>query len=262
MGRKRILFIGKGNTVNGELFQDLNQLYDINSCVGVDKTIIESIQLTKPSAVLVSLIGEENKYHQIFDMMRREYPDIPVITIGTEYECRDYVDYYLKDQFYQILRPINDKEVIEKCKVIIGDVDEVEIDTEEFIYIGDRCKVEPPHVLIVDDNAMVLRNVKAILQDKYSVAVAASGAQAFVSIGKKCPDIILLDYEMPMMNGEAVLEMLHQNEELKDIPVIFLTSAATKDVVTKLLALKPAGYILKPADGDALISLIEKTLGR
>lgn len=136
------------------------------------------------------------------------------------------------------------------------------MEERDFIYIGDREKAKKPHILVVDDNAMVLRNVKKILEDKYSIAVAASGAQAFVAIGKNRPDLILLDYEMPMMNGEAMMEMLQANEELRDIPVIFLTSAATADVVKKLLALKPAGYVLKPAEREPLIELIDKTLGK
>lgn len=119
---------------------------------------------------------------------------------------------------------------------------------------------EKKHILIVDDSALVLRNVKAMLEDTYSVAVAASGAQAFMAIGKKRPDLILLDYEMPVMNGETVMMTLKEDEELKDIPVLFLTSNDTKEVVVKLLALKPEGYILKPAKQTTLLDTIEKIL--
>ncbi|MBP3577879.1 MAG: response regulator, partial [Lachnospiraceae bacterium] len=118
------------------------------------------------------------------------------------------------------------------------------------------------HILVVDDNAMVLRNIKGVLDEKYSVAVAPSGVHAFISIGKKMPDLILLDYEMPEMNGKQVLEKLQADEELKDIPVVFLTSMDSKEIVMSLLALKPAGYLLKPVDSQMLKDKIYEIIGK
>ena len=109
---------------------------------------------------------------------------------------------------------------------------------------------------------MVLRNIKSILQNHYSVAVAPSGVHAFISIGKRTPDLILLDYEMPEMNGKEVLEKLQAEEEYADIPVIFLTSVDNKEIVLELLSLKPAGYILKPADSAMLLDRIENIIGK
>ena len=121
---------------------------------------------------------------------------------------------------------------------------------------------EKPHILVVDDNAMVLRNIKGILENQYSVAVAPSGFHAFVSIGKKMPDLILLDYEMPEMNGKEVMEKLQSEDELKEIPIMFLTSVDSKEIVMELLSLKPAGYILKPVDSQMLVNRIEETIGK
>ena len=119
-----------------------------------------------------------------------------------------------------------------------------------------------PHILIVDDNAMVLRNIKGILETDYSVSVAASGNQAFRSISIRKPDLILLDYEMPEMNGKEVMEKLLEDDETKDIPIVFLTSLDSKQRVMEILALKPAGYILKPADSIALTEKVREILGK
>jgi len=100
------------------------------------------------------------------------------------------------------------------------------------------------------------------LEKNYSVAVAPSGVHAFISIGKKVPDLILLDYEMPEMNGKEVLEKLQAAKEYADIPVIFLTSMDNREIVLELLALKPAGYILKPADSGMLLERIEDIIGK
>ncbi len=119
---------------------------------------------------------------------------------------------------------------------------------------------EREHILIVDDNAMVLRNIKQMIQEKYSVAVATSGSQCFTQIGKKKPDLILLDYQMPIMDGKMVLEMLQQDEETKQIPVVFLTSESDRDVVSEILRLKPAGYLLKTPAKDRLMETIQHAL--
>jgi len=118
------------------------------------------------------------------------------------------------------------------------------------------------HILIVDDNAMVLRSIKKLLDEKYSVAVAPSGNHAFISISKKMPDLILLDYEMPNMNGKEVMEKLQEDEQLKNIPVVFLTSIDSQEIITELMALKPAGYLLKPTDSQLLHDKIHEVIGK
>ena len=119
-----------------------------------------------------------------------------------------------------------------------------------------------PHILVVDDNAMILRNIKCILDPYYSVAVAPSGLHAFLLMGKQKPDMVLLDYEMPEMNGKEVMEKLQSDEELREIPIVFLTSADSKEIVMELLALKPAGYILKPVESQMLLERIEEIIGK
>lgn len=123
-----------------------------------------------------------------------------------------------------------------------------------------RFLTELPHVLVIDDNAILLRTVKDMFTGKFSVSIAVSNSQAFMAMDKKKPDIILLDYEMPVVNGEATLKMIRENENYKDIPVIFFTSSCDTEVVKKLIALGPDGYILKPPNKEIMISQINKVL--
>ena len=76
------------------------------------------------------------------------------------------------------------------------------------------------------------------------------------------PDLILLDYEMPEMNGKQVLQKIREQEEYADIPVVFLTSMDTREIVMELLALQPAGYILKPVDSQMLLDRINDIIGK
>ena len=99
-----------------------------------------------------------------------------------------------------------------------------------------------------------------MLEERYEVAVAISGAQAMTSIGKKRPDLILLDYEMPICDGKMTLEMIRADDDLKNIPVIFLTAVNDRANIEAVLKLKPAGYILKAPIKDKLIAEMEKIL--
>ena len=117
------------------------------------------------------------------------------------------------------------------------------------------------HILVVDDNAMMLKMIKEHLHDQYDVATAASGRVALKFLERKKTDLILLDYEMPDESGPAVLEQLRASETTKDIPVIFLTGVTDTNKIMEALALKPQNYLLKPVDREKLLDTIAKTIG-
>ena len=72
------------------------------------------------------------------------------------------------------------------------------------------------------------------------------------------PDLILLDYEMPVTSGPQVLEMIRSETKTDTIPVIFLTGKGDRESVLKVLALKPDGYLLKSMDKAALLKSLEE----
>lgn len=115
-------------------------------------------------------------------------------------------------------------------------------------------------IMIIDDSPVMLRNMKGILDSLYTVYLSTSGEQALRAIPEKEPDLILLDYKMPEMDGIAVLEAMRADDSMKDIPVVFLTSAADRKTVDSIIRLKPAGYILKPPDQDKVFETIQNAL--
>lgn len=125
---------------------------------------------------------------------------------------------------------------------------------------GEEIEDGKKRILVVDDSALVLRNIKAMLEPKYRVFVATSGEQALKFIPEKKPNLILLDYEMPEMNGKETFEKIKADEMSKDIPVIFLTGVDDKEHIFAVLQLNPAGYFLKPPTRSKLLDAIEKAL--
>ena len=92
--------------------------------------------------------------------------------------------------------------------------------------------------------------------------MVTSGIDAISAILAKRPDLILLDYQMPMLDGKQTMEKIKKLEEAKDIPIVFVTSVKDKEHIKAVLDLKPAGYLLKPVDGDRLLQTIEGIIGK
>lgn len=249
-----IVFIGEENKVNNELYQLFNWRFRVIYYNKTKDVPVEHLEEDAPALIVVSMLGKTIDFHKLFEGFQEKCSEIPVVTISTKEESVLYESYYENKQFHSILRPVTGKRIIEICKAVMEGKAYVEGDEFE----EDRKK----HILVVDDNAMVLRNIKGILEERYSVAVAPSGFHALVSAGKKLPDLVLLDYEMPEMNGKEVMQKFQLDEDLKDVPIVFLTSVDTREIVIELLALKPAGYFLKPADSEMLLNRIEEIIGK
>ena len=95
------------------------------------------------------------------------------------------------------------------------------------------------------------------LTDKYRITAVKSGMQAITYIANHTPDLILLDYEMPVISGAKVLEMIRSEVATADIPVMFLTSKNDKESVMQVLSLKPEKYLLKTMPPEEWLSNID-----
>lgn len=124
---------------------------------------------------------------------------------------------------------------------------------EKYLTERNEQEKEPlkPKILVVDDSATIRQGIKDLLGKEYEVAMADSGIAAIRTITLNKPDLVLLDYEMPVCDGRQTLAMLRSAKEFEDTPVIFLTGRGDPESVRSVMSLNPAGYLLKylkPAD--------------
>ena len=112
-------------------------------------------------------------------------------------------------------------------------------------------------VLSVDDNSDNLALVHDMLEEVCEVMDATSGAEAIKLAKEEQPDLILLDVQMPEMNGFETLEVLLEDEQTKDIPVIFISARyRDPDRIAKGLELGAFDYLTKPVDEEILIAKV------
>jgi putative two-component system response regulator len=115
-------------------------------------------------------------------------------------------------------------------------------------------------ILIVDDNLVSLKQISALLSGDHDVSLAKSGELALQICAQKTPDLILLDVEMPGMDGFETIARMKGDDKIKNVPVIFLTGNSDAETQKKCLGAGAVDFVTKPAEADILHSRIKQHL--
>ena len=114
-------------------------------------------------------------------------------------------------------------------------------------------------VLIIDDEYAILELIGILLTDYgYHVQTATSGDEGLAIMGQERPDLVVLDYMMPVLNGGDVLRQMREQPTLADVPVI-MVSAAPRAVEEANLEFD--AFLSKPFDVAELLRIIEELIG-
>jgi len=116
------------------------------------------------------------------------------------------------------------------------------------------------NILIIDDDPDVLKFLVGLFDDHIGVAFASGGAKALEHVQANKPDLILLDVQMPEMDGFEVCRRLKSDPATQHIPVIFLTAMSDEKDITEGLRLGAVDYITKPIDAKIVIAKVKNQL--
>lgn len=121
------------------------------------------------------------------------------------------------------------------------------------------------NILLIEDDAIELMKFKRVMEKlslNHAVTEASDGglALSLLQTGSVCPDIIILDLNMPKINGIEFLSVLKSKSELQHIPVVILTTSSNERDVKSCYQLGIAGYLLKPLKYDEYVSLLQNFL--
>ena len=121
---------------------------------------------------------------------------------------------------------------------------------------------EKINVLVVDDSPEILEILRDGISDlleNSNVQTAANGVQALIAVGKSKPDFMILDIEMPEMNGIDVCRKLKENPVTNDIVIIAISGFAEKGYKEKLLAAGVDNFLEKPLRAEDIVEIIKQT---
>lgn len=125
-------------------------------------------------------------------------------------------------------------------------------------FIDDHRGKKKKKVMVVDDSGTMLRNVKNWLEQKYQVILANSATMALKYLALSKPDLILLDYEMPVCDGKQLMEMIRDDEDYSKIPIFFLTGKNDRESIAQVTVLRPEGYLLKTLPPAQIVKAIDE----
>lgn len=245
--KKRILFVASESSflVNAMV----KNLRDSGYTVLQSQPDIVEISLKEdmPDIFIVYLEGDLNAFNGTLKYLKKlkaeDGVDRVLYLIGSPAEIEAAHEVVPKSFVNAaFVRPVNMADVVAKLDILI---------TEESEFHGKK------RLLVVDDDSTMLRTMNNWFGKKYEVFMANSGMNAIALLAQKKVDLILLDYEMPVVSGLQVFEMLKSEPHTVGIPVIFLTSKDDKDTVMKVLAAKPEKYLLKTRPAEELIKSVD-----
>lgn len=156
--------------------------------------------------------------------------------------------------------------MVEQLSVLVTDVameevlkltDEI---CEKLVSKAEMAVNDKANVMLVDDDVINIKTVKEMLKDEYNVIAVQSGKEAFETLIKSKPDLILLDVYMPEMDGHEVIRALKENPEYVDIPVVFLTSDVEEHTEIQGFSEGAIDFLRKPFRKDVAIQRIRRIL--
>lgn len=265
--KRKVLMAGTNQSIIDDFFYVLNDDFETLTTSMRTDDIMAHFEYFKPEAFIYSM-GTESKErilklsNFLADLSAK---GITLILIGDADSCEEFM--HVRGDIIQlvIMKPFTAVTAGDLLKqFFLRKEEEERLRKEEEEREAARLREPeddaPKHVLVIDDDPLMLRIIKERIKDEYVVATAVSGRIGLNFLSRKKTDLILLDYEMPEMDGAEVLEKIREREDLRDIPVIFLTGINDSSKIQKVLAMKPQGYLLKPIDGDKLMAAIQQTI--
>lgn len=251
--KKKILVVDDSSVMRQAMQELLGNDYEVSE-VSSGVAALQSIALNRPDLILLDYEMPVCDGGQVLEMIRSEknMSDIPVIFLtgrGDPESIKKVMALKPAGYLLKNLKP-----------------EDIKANIDGFLRRQEEAKnrqTEPKKkILVVDDSEMMRRAMQELLGSDYEVSEVSSGVAAIQSIALNRPNLILLDYEMPVCDGGQVLEMIRSEKNMSDIPVIFLTGRGDAESIKKVMALKPAGYLLKNLKPEDIKANIDGFLRR
>jgi two-component system, cell cycle response regulator DivK len=116
-------------------------------------------------------------------------------------------------------------------------------------------------ILIVEDTEINIDLITQLLEDDYNLIVARDGQQGLTMATEQAPDLILMDINLPILDGYEVTRRLRANATFKSMPIIGLSAHAMSGDADKAIQAGCNDYLTKPINEDALFAKLKEYLG-
>ena len=277
----KIILMGENNTIIDDFFFQEHKDIDLITSSSRNDDIMTHLQIFEPHIIIYCMNEASKKdFNRIYFLKEKfENKGIFFGVVGSKDICREFEKVPFNSADIMFVTPISTYKIIAEIRTFLAEnkVEKVSLSqnsekkaTNEEIKTMEAStsvnetqeEINKKHILVVDDDPMMLKLVNEYLYERFTVATAISGKVALSFLEKKDTDLILLDYEMPEANGVQVLRKIRSNTKTQDIPVVFLTGVSSYNSIKEIISMRPQGYHLKPIDRENLLKVIMDVLGK
>lgn len=256
--KKKILIVDDVASNIHMLSTMLKEDYSIVAAKNGRKAIELANKEQKPDLVLLDVMMPDMNGYEVCKALKEcdETRHIPVIFVSSLCDNEEHEKVLDCGGDDYLPKPVTKDNLHNKVKMQLrlGDYIQNRYSSEK----GKNMSVEKAKVLIVDDAPENIQIAVEILKDNYTVSVATSGEKALAMIEDGLnPDLILLDIIMPDLDGFQVCTRLKENEQFKNIPIIFLTILENEHDMVKGLELGAVDYVTKPFESKVLKARVD-----
>ena len=212
--------------------------------------LIDQIEPEKDSTDVFLLFAGSYMYEtpELLDYLRNQRfrDEKPLCVVGYSKEIAEIEEIIPKNMIdREFVRPIDVKSIS---------------DTLYHLASADDERKRKRHILLVDDDITFLKMMQSWFSGNYRTTVVKSGMQAITYLASHMPDLILLDYDMPITTGPQILSMIRSEPHTARIPVVFLTGKSDRESIMNIMRLKPDGYLRKSMNRDEILGAVARVL--
>ena len=112
------------------------------------------------------------------------------------------------------------------------------------------------YILIADDEPMNLEILEVMLMDNYEIKCVENGVECIKSIDERIPDLLLLDFSMPEMDGIEVCEILRSNDKTENLPIVMVSGYSSKEHISSARKAGANDYVTKPFTQEEILKAV------
>lgn len=247
MKYKVLVNYGANQAIMRDIFQYAGKRFTILSTTSDFRDVTNHFEMMKPDVYVIFI---DDAYEDSIAQLPKlkdhvSYNKCPIIIVARSEQCRELEENNRNAANLLIRRPIS--------------TDNLALTIESYLEKGYEEQIDDDfkkRILVVDDDRLMLKTIKSALEDKYDVTAMLNGVMVEKFLSQNKVDLIILDYEMPIMTGAEVFRKLRANAAYNRIPICFLTGVSEREKVEEIMALKPRGYLLKPINMEMLLATV------
>jgi len=239
-GRKKIIYVDDVNYSLMTVKTRLQSHYEVYPADSVLK-MYELLEHLKPDLILLDVnMPDIDGYEAIKSLKADErYVEIPVIFLTGNSDRESVVKGLSLGAVDYVIKPFSASKLVESIEGHLNPKKRKDSSQEEE-------NDNKPSVLVVDDVSSMLRAMQYALSDRYKVYILSKSEDVMDFLRTKTPDLILLDYVMPVLNGFDLIPMIRALPDFKETPIIIVTTEGTMEHVNEAMSLGASDFMVKP----------------